>query len=328
MSTNIMPTMTVSEIIAALSDFQQGQLPKEALQNAQQQWGECWPEIKAVMQAFANNPTLLNEAQNDLLFMGVLLAAQQQEYQAYPLLLAICDRDDQYESQLELVFGDALTELFPSFFYILSQNDTDLLNQLIVSKNSGSFVKTAVMSTIFAKYESAQITPNKLKELIRAWVDLFRTEDNEISGHFLAALATHCIDHDLKEFQQELVALATDFKMDPDYISPMEIEEWLAMDHSSIKSGFIRTQFNVIDEISGWAAFRTPEENKIQEAELLKKFTELRENSPELYNNLEDLEADWDFEVPPQPYIAPVKIGRNAPCPCGSGKKYKKCCIE
>jgi len=23
-----------------------------------------------------------------------------------------------------------------------------------------------------------------------------------------------------------------------------------------------------------------------------------------------------------------VKIGRNEPCPCGSGKKYKKCCIE
>jgi len=22
-----------------------------------------------------------------------------------------------------------------------------------------------------------------------------------------------------------------------------------------------------------------------------------------------------------------IKIGRNAPCPCGSGKKYKKCCL-
>ena len=22
-----------------------------------------------------------------------------------------------------------------------------------------------------------------------------------------------------------------------------------------------------------------------------------------------------------------LKIGRNAPCPCGSGKKYKKCCL-
>jgi uncharacterized protein YecA (UPF0149 family) len=28
----------------------------------------------------------------------------------------------------------------------------------------------------------------------------------------------------------------------------------------------------------------------------------------------------------PQPYIATVKIGRNDPCPCGSGKKYKYCC--
>ena len=27
-----------------------------------------------------------------------------------------------------------------------------------------------------------------------------------------------------------------------------------------------------------------------------------------------------------QPYIAEKKVGRNDPCPCGSGKKYKKCC--
>ena len=24
--------------------------------------------------------------------------------------------------------------------------------------------------------------------------------------------------------------------------------------------------------------------------------------------------------------IVPNKVGRNDPCPCGSGKKYKKCC--
>jgi hypothetical protein len=27
------------------------------------------------------------------------------------------------------------------------------------------------------------------------------------------------------------------------------------------------------------------------------------------------------------PVRRPDKVGRNAPCPCGSGKKYKKCCI-
>ena len=29
---------------------------------------------------------------------------------------------------------------------------------------------------------------------------------------------------------------------------------------------------------------------------------------------------------PPVPRSAEKKIGRNDPCPCGSGKKYKQCC--
>jgi len=28
----------------------------------------------------------------------------------------------------------------------------------------------------------------------------------------------------------------------------------------------------------------------------------------------------------PEPVVAEKKVGRNEPCPCGSGKKYKKCC--
>jgi uncharacterized protein YecA (UPF0149 family) len=36
-----------------------------------------------------------------------------------------------------------------------------------------------------------------------------------------------------------------------------------------------------------------------------------------------------DQEMLPEPYVRPVpKIGRNDPCPCGSGKKYKKCCMD
>jgi hypothetical protein len=27
------------------------------------------------------------------------------------------------------------------------------------------------------------------------------------------------------------------------------------------------------------------------------------------------------------PYVPPKKVGRNDPCPCGSGKKYKRCCL-
>ncbi|HEX3031703.1 MAG TPA: SEC-C metal-binding domain-containing protein, partial [Bacillota bacterium] len=38
----------------------------------------------------------------------------------------------------------------------------------------------------------------------------------------------------------------------------------------------------------------------------------------------ENLYADSDY--PHQPVRVEDGPGRNDPCPCGSGKKYKKCC--
>jgi preprotein translocase subunit SecA len=50
------------------------------------------------------------------------------------------------------------------------------------------------------------------------------------------------------------------------------------------------------------------------------------------YNERVDIFADSeDSDYPDYTPNIPVKehqrkIGRNEPCPCGSGKKYKKCC--
>lgn len=34
-------------------------------------------------------------------------------------------------------------------------------------------------------------------------------------------------------------------------------------------------------------------------------------------------------DVERSPIVSPdPKVGRNDPCPCGSGKKYKKCCMD
>ena len=35
--------------------------------------------------------------------------------------------------------------------------------------------------------------------------------------------------------------------------------------------------------------------------------------------------ADEDGQPKQQPVKVTKKVGRNDPCPCGSGKKYKKC---
>ncbi len=40
--------------------------------------------------------------------------------------------------------------------------------------------------------------------------------------------------------------------------------------------------------------------------------------------------GQWIFNRPlregPAPVVNTTKVGRNDPCPCGSGKKFKKCC--
>jgi SWIM/SEC-C metal-binding protein len=47
------------------------------------------------------------------------------------------------------------------------------------------------------------------------------------------------------------------------------------------------------------------------------------ELEPEKPEDITDLEILLN---PQKTRIAEEKVGRNEPCPCGSGKKYKKCC--
>ena len=55
--------------------------------------------------------------------------------------------------------------------------------------------------------------------------------------------------------------------------------------------------------------------------------------TPPVYRTLGEMsssrfnDSDWDQYQAPVVRTLP-KVGRNAPCPCGSGKKYKKCCLN
>ena len=67
-----------------------------------------------------------------------------------------------------------------------------------------------------------------------------------------------------------------------------------------------------------------------------------------LYYNMLDAQADWLYNLPAweeiltadkrkeikksynatKTVVKDKKVGRNDPCPCGSGKKYKHCCLN
>ena len=57
-------------------------------------------------------------------------------------------------------------------------------------------------------------------------------------------------------------------------------------------------------------------QDKLDELNQRRRKTEDIKAEEELLKNTEKV----------QPIKAPAAPDRNAPCPCGSGKKYKKCC--
>lgn len=74
-----------------------------------------------------------------------------------------------------------------------------------------------------------------------------------------------------------------------------------------------------------------PEENEGQ-VEFIASYSEegIRKDHHELATFKKE-DGTWYFvsgeAVPPKQFIRQTpKVGRNEPCPCGSGKKYKKCC--
>lgn len=85
--------------------------------------------------------------------------------------------------------------------------------------------------------------------------------------------------------------------------------------------------------------------NKVEELEEDTKVS-LGYDAEKLYMNMVGCNAEWLYTLPQwdkiltaekrkelykiekssKTVVKPPKVGRNDPCPCGSGKKFKKCC--
>ena len=103
----------------------------------------------------------------------------------------------------------------------------------------------------------------------------------------------------------------------------------------------VMTMVGFLDGINESLKVENPIETMTEDTEVSLAF-----DKEKLYKNMVDAKADWLYGLPQWEKIfdeetrkrlyreqkasgtvrKPKKIGRNDPCPCGSGKKYKKCC--
>jgi hypothetical protein len=84
---------------------------------------------------------------------------------------------------------------------------------------------------------------------------------------------------------------------------------------AEISRGRVRSLLDKIDELAGGL---NVDEEKLVEVALDQRLV--------LHGKKPFFSDDDSHDEPDQAPAVSTKIGRNDPCPCGSGKKYKKCC--
>lgn len=136
-----------------------------------------------------------------------------------------------------------------------------------------------------------------------------RLERDFATGYFRQLLA-QCHE-DYPNFNAHIVCSLVDLHAVEAYAEIEQAFEEDKIDEMMLNMEYVREEFE-----------------STQETVLLKRRTEGQ------YSFIEDTvgEMQWwacfeqEKKKLPQPAVKAAKVGRNDPCPCGSGKKYKKCC--
>lgn len=306
-------SMTLDEILLRLSteqqvsaDSEQLLFPTEALLAAKSHWTEFWPHIAVLMQRMQADEELSDD-EYQLLFYGVMLLADVADLSQAPAFLQWVDTTDGLGSDLEYTLGDAMTEDLATMLFVLSAGQSLPLQQLLLSEKAGIYVKAAALAALFAQLELAEQQGQAPDTA--ALVPLLQQVINVASRHgqkfVLGELAIWCISFGLQQLKPAFELLLRQNKIDTAVISTREISRWqLANSEKPLASGLVRQSFDVMS-LQHWLAFQPDSAAATAEPVIAQSAT-----SPENATSTKGL------------------TGRNDACPCGSGKKYKKCCLN
>ena len=297
--------MTIPEIIKALNHPPPGTFPAEALSEAVAQREVITPELLRCLEGAAADPSAAAERQDEMLpFFAVYLLAQFRETRAYAPLVRIVSAPGEIPYQL---FEDIITDGLDRILASVYDGNSAPLRYLVENESVDQFVRSAAIDTLLVLLDSGQMPRKTVVEYFR---ELLQGKMERFPSFAWDALAGAVSKLPAPELLPELRQANEAGLLDSDVADFVELEqEVLAPEADRRERRPLIT--DVLAELEGWACFqplgvwdRFPSETPGFEEEFL---------PPPPY-------------VPPQPYVRGPKIGRNDPCPCGSGKKYKKCC--
>ncbi len=243
-----------------------------------------------------------------------------------------------YQQRHDLLSTDDVTEVMEAIF-------ADVVNQLVDSHIPPESLEEqwdvegldlalkgdfATNVSVRAWLDAAQEVPeeHELKQRIfdeiqRQWADKEAQADATMLMQFQKTLLLQTLDSHWRDNLSSMDHLRQSINLrgyaqkDPKQEYKREAFELFAHMLDSFKHEVVTTLLKV--------EVRAPEEVAAAEAQWRQEFGNMNFQHASLGEFSGDADSEANTEQKPMPAQAGVRVGRNDPCPCGSGKKYKQC---
>jgi hypothetical protein len=298
--------MEVDEIIGEFEWFD-GKFKREAVEAAVARRDEITPELLLVLEEIAD-PELAAGLDDDGEYMAHLYAmfllAQFRETRAYPLVVKIALLPSDL---LESLFGDCITESFGAVLASVCGGDLEGIQSIIENPDADEWVRGAALGGLVTL---VAVGVKSREEILSYFATLFHgklTDRNEIVWSDLVLYST---DLYAPELLGEIEQAYEQGLIDTMMITLNDVRDDLAQGEEwALARLATNPHRRLIDDIvkamGWWASFNEDKTRRPQPLEAMNP---------------------WQDDIQTGYKRAASKIGRNDPCPCASGKKFKKCC--
>ena len=273
-------------------------LPKEALKAASAQRVEMLPLFVEEIETYLALEPAARAKPTPLFFIFHLLGEWKEKVAYRPLarLLRIPGQE------VDAIFGDGITTTGHRVMAAVFDGDPDPLYQIVLDPNADEYLRAGMCEALAMVTLRGELDRDLAGRFLRdAFMEMQpQAECYAWVGWQSAIAMLGMSDQKIlvkkafgRGFIDSHVLGFDDFEQDLKRGIECPGEPWRSDDHEYTLFG------DTVDELSDWYCFT------------------------EQYN--EDQERN---SILSQPYENPFKgVGRNDPCPCGSGKKFKKCCL-
>ena len=249
-----------------------------------------------------------NGEKTSFAFHAVFLLTELKAVESFPLLLKLCHCKDEL---MDFYFGDYTTECMWQDAMLLGNNQVAASVQFF-KDGGGGFCGNCIVSNglnqLYLHY------PQKQDEIILAYKDLL---------NFLYAKSPDEDDLELNELIINDIGDTQNTSM-ISLCKPFWEEERMWKKITSDWEKFEQIQLSK----------RSHKREILTLRERLNYFVTMNDKFERIDNDSERFRPDYfddyltEYSQPLMPINTEPKIQRNEPCPCGSGLKYKKCCLN